>query len=131
MKMMSGGSVSKDSLIGTGNEYVVDLTKAIESDISGREQQKISLQTQLNTEKLTLETEIDSLEQEVGALEDQIKQKRGIISQKRASAGQIAEKYLPQMQEIDLRIVSGKTALSMVIQEMKQFISQIQTVIAE
>ncbi|MDR3168855.1 MAG: hypothetical protein LBU27_03745 [Candidatus Peribacteria bacterium] len=131
IKMMSGGSVSKDSLISTGNDYVVELTQAIESDIAGREKQKVSLQNQLNTEKLTLETEVNGLEQEVEALEEQIKQKRVIISQKRANAGQIAEKYLPQMQEIDLRIVSGKTALSMVIQEMKQFISQIQTVITE
>jgi hypothetical protein len=131
IKMMSGGSVSKDSLIRTGNEYVAKLTQAIESDIAGREKQKVSLQNQLNTEKLTLETEISDLEREVAALEDQIKQKRINIDQKRANAGQITEKYLPQMQDIDLRIVSGKTALSMVIQEMKQFISQIQTIIVE
>ncbi|MDR0607988.1 MAG: hypothetical protein LBG52_06720 [Candidatus Peribacteria bacterium] len=124
IKMVSGGTVSKSSLISTGEGYVQKVNYAIETNISNLEEEKARTQEQLNQERQTLETEIASLEKEIA-------QKQELINKKRVEVGQIGQKHLPKMQANDLKIVSGKTALSMVINEMNQFISQIQTVIAE
>jgi len=119
IKMMSGNAVTKDILLSTGNAYVNELTAAINQDIAGKTKSKKDLQKSLDLEKVSLESQITSLRQQIETLTSELRQNETALAQ-------INGKYAPQMQEVDNSIACGTTALSHVIDEIKNFIALIE-----
>jgi len=120
MQMMTGNTITKEILISTGNAYVNELTAVINKETTAKITIKQNLQKQLEQEKSNLVNQAQNLEAQIAKLTID-------LSDAKASLLQIDNKYSPQMQEADLTISTGNTALGIVTADINNFIQLIQT----
>jgi hypothetical protein len=108
-------TLSKESLVRSGREYVQALQRVIETETSKRLQEKISLETQREQTRKRLDTDITRIEEEMNAL----RQKLAAMHDERQG---IDADFDPRIHAIETKINAGRKAVDEVLSDMRAVI---------
>ena len=112
-------SLNKIKLEETGNFYMSELRKILDSETTKRLEEKTRLEKEKEQQKANLSAEVNKLEQEIAVLKEKL--------EKRKSEKQnIDQTYEPQLQSIEEKIREGGLSVNAVLDEMQQVKQMIQ-----
>ncbi|SMD03301.1 hypothetical protein [Pedobacter africanus] len=113
-------TLDKTKLIRSAQHYSTGLKQVIDKETAQKQQQKQSIEQNLLTEKANLSDEIQSLEKKIAELQEK-------LAAKQKDLKEINGKYTPQLQDIDHKISIGNTAVTEVINDIKNALGIIET----
>ncbi len=116
LKIASGNTLNKDTIVNTGESYCAELKSALDSDINGKIASKNKLTDQKDNSRNSLGNEITELNNKIAELQNSLKDKNLKLQN-------IDADFDPKLKEIDEKIASGKSAVDSVINEMKNVIA--------
>lgn len=108
-------TLTKDKLLESGNFYKSELQKALDGDILKKENERKAIEENMKQSKAALVADINSLELN-------IKTMQASLADKQKQLGGIGEKWLPQLQNIEDKIQTGKQAIEGVIAKMEELL---------
>ncbi|MDR6782968.1 vacuolar-type H+-ATPase subunit I/STV1 [Pedobacter africanus] len=113
-------TLDKNKLIRSAQYYSTELKQVIDKETEQKQQQKQNIEKNLVAEKANLSDEIQLLEKNIAEL--QLK-----LSTKQKDLKEINVRYTPQLQDIDHKIAIGNTAVTEVINDIKNALSIIES----
>jgi hypothetical protein len=120
LKIASGNTLTKQTIISTGESYCTELQNAINSDVQGKQAQKNQLVAQQQNDQSSLTAEVD-------AITKQIQDLQNTLAAKKSQLESLARNYAPKIQDIDAKISNGQSAVQVVLQEMNQVLALVKT----
>ncbi len=115
-------SLNKSKLEETGNFYMTELRKILDSETAKRLEEKTRLEKEKEQQKANLSAEVNKLEQEIAVLKEKLEKRK-------TERQHIDENYEPQLISIEDKIREGGLSVNAVLEEMQQVKQIIQQVI--
>jgi hypothetical protein len=113
LKIASGNTLTKQSIISTGENYCTELQNAINSDVVAKQTQKNQLVAQQQNDQASLTAELENITK-------QITQLQATLASQKIELESLGKNYSPKIQEIDAKISNGQIAVQAVLQQMNQ-----------
>ncbi|HRH30491.1 MAG TPA: hypothetical protein PK886_00265 [Candidatus Paceibacterota bacterium] len=118
LKIATGDTLTTDELIRSGKSYKTEINKLIESNIKEKQNERLKILSNQESEKSNLETEITDTAEQIEILQKSLNEKR----EKLAS---IDARYKPEVLNLENKISAGSSALNFVNTEMQSVIDLI------
>jgi hypothetical protein len=120
LKIASGNTLSKESLIETGGIYLTKISDQLESDIALKEKNYAAKQAELKQNKTSLETNRNDIYNKIKEYQDQLAKAEKELSE-------IDSKYAASFTDISTKITHGKIAKQKISEEINSIITLIKT----
>jgi predicted phage tail protein len=116
LKIASGNTLTKATVLSTGEYYCTELKNALASDV----QQKMQIKQQIEENK---SASAKSLNAEIADLNNKIQEMQAQLKEKNHKLQNIDAEFDPKIKEIEDKINSGNSAVDIVINEMRTVIN--------
>jgi hypothetical protein len=120
LKIASGNTLTKQSLLDTGNIYLTKISEQLDSDIALKEKNYAVKQAELKQNKTTLETNRNDIY-------NKIKEYQDALTKAEKELSEIDSKYAASFTDISTKITHGKIAKQKISEEINSIITLIKT----
>lgn len=120
LKIASGNTLSKATILETGQFYSDNLKTALENDVKGKMSERNSIMQQKAQMTNSLGQEITDLNNKIAEMQKQLQEKNSRLVN-------IDQEFDPKVKEIEQKIAVGQTAVQTVVTQINQVLELVKT----
>jgi len=109
-------TLTKDKVMSTGVYYANELQKALDAEVAKKTAERQQLEVQKRQQRQTLSDSVAAIEKQMADLQQSLTDKKKQLTE--LDAG-----YDPRFADLELKINTGKTTITTMIQQMRQMLS--------